>query len=208
METTLPLLLAASVGFSHAFEADHLVAIGNIVVKRDKLLHAIKDGIFWGLGHTSTIFVIGLIMLAGKLAIEEQWFGYFEAFVGLTLVILGTSRLLQFWSGRSAQKEKGTNGHHPHLAYSVGLVHGLAGSGAVVLLAMTEIRETTFSLLYLLIFGLGSIAGMLLAAGIFSLPFSQRFTSHKTLQGILTVLSSMLCIGYGLYILFEHLSVQ
>ena len=208
METTLPLLLAASVGFSHAFEADHLVAIGNIVVKRDKLLHAIKDGIFWGLGHTSTIFVIGLIMLAGKLAIEEQWFGYFEAFVGLTLVILGVSRLLQFWPGRSAQKEERTNHHHPHLAYSVGLVHGLAGSGAVVLLAMTEIRETTFSLLYLLIFGLGSIAGMLLAAGIFSLPFSQRFTSHKTLQGILTVLSSTLCIGYGLYILFEHLGIR
>ena len=207
METTLPLLLAASVGFSHAFEADHLVAMGNIVVKRDKLLHAVKDGIFWGLGHTSTIFVIGLIMVAGKLAISEQWFGYFEAFVGLTLVVLGTARLLQLWPGRSVSKEQSTNNHQPHLAYGVGLVHGLAGSGAVVLLAMTEIRETTFSLLYLLIFGLGSIAGMLLAAGIFSLPFSQRFTTHKTLQGALTVLSSTLCLGYGLYILFHHLGV-
>lgn len=81
----------------------------------------------------------------------------------------------------------------------------LAGSGAVVLLAMNEIRKPSFSLLFLLTFGLGSILGMLLAAGIFSLPVSQKITNHKMIQGVMTVISSTLCLGYGLYILVDHL---
>ena len=75
METSFPLLFAAVVGFGHAFEADHLVAVGNIVTKRDKLPLAIKDGIFWGLGHTSTIFLIGLIMIIGKATFLNGYFG-------------------------------------------------------------------------------------------------------------------------------------
>ena len=63
MEASVPLLFAAMIGFTHAFEADHLVAVSNIVTKRDKLLLAVKDGIYWGLGHTSTIFLIGLLSL-------------------------------------------------------------------------------------------------------------------------------------------------
>ena len=63
MESTIPLLFAAVVGFGHAFEADHLVAVSTIASKRKHPMQAIKDGIYWGLGHTSTIFLIGLIMI-------------------------------------------------------------------------------------------------------------------------------------------------
>ena len=90
MEASFPLLFAAAVGFGHAFEADHLVAVGNIVTKRDRLAFAIKDGIYWGLGHTSTIFLIGMIMIVGKSTFLNGYFGYFEAIVGLMLIILGT----------------------------------------------------------------------------------------------------------------------
>jgi high-affinity nickel permease len=82
MEATFPLFFAAVVGFSHAFEADHLVAVSNIVTKRDKIKLAIKDGIYWGLGHTSTIFLIGLLMIVGKVTVFNGYFGYFEAVVG------------------------------------------------------------------------------------------------------------------------------
>ena len=64
MDATFPLLFAAVVGFTHAFEADHLVAVSNIVTKRNKILLATKDGLFWGLGHTSTILIIGLILIS------------------------------------------------------------------------------------------------------------------------------------------------
>ena len=202
MEATLPLLFAAVVGFSHAFEADHLVAVGNIVTKRDKILLAIKDGIYWGLGHTSTIFLIGLIMIIGKATFLNGYFGYFEAAVGLMLVILGIYRLYQhFWSEHTHIDPDEKH----HMAYGVGLIHGLAGSGALILLVMTEIESSLQSIVYLMIFGLGSVVGMLVAAGIFSLPFSKRFTENKSLQLVLIVLSSALCIGYGGYVMYENL---
>jgi cytochrome c biogenesis protein CcdA len=126
-----------------------------------------------------------------------------EAFVGLVLIALGLYRLY------GARRRSESNAHLPegkyHLAYGVGLVHGLAGSGAIVLLVMTEIQGSLNGLLYLLIFGLGSVLGMLLAAGLFSLPFSRRMTNSLLLQRILIYASSLLCIGYGIYILVENL---
>ncbi len=202
MESSFPLLFAAVVGFSHAFEADHLVAVGNIVTKRERPILAVKDGIFWGLGHTSTIFLIGLIMIIGKATFLNDWFQYFEAGVGLMLIVLGVFRLYQFY--RHEHQAIDPNDKH-HLAYGVGLIHGLAGSGALVLLVMADIQGSLNSIIYLLIFGLGSIIGMLLAAGIFSLPFSRKFTSDRSLQLVLVWLSSLLCIGYGAFVLYENL---
>lgn len=200
---SFPWLFAAIVGFGHAFEADHLLAVGNIVTKRDNILHAIKDGIYWGLGHTSTIFLIGLLMIVGKMTFFEGYFGYFEAVVGFMLIILGIVRIVQFFQKKDHDPK---DADKFHVAYGVGLIHGLAGSGAMILLVMTEVQGSMNSLIYLLVFGVGSVIGMLLAAGIFSLPFSRRITSNRTLQLSLVLLSSILCIGYGGYIMIENLS--
>lgn len=205
MEASFPLLFAAVVGFGHAFEADHLVAVSNIVTKRDKLILAIKDGIFWGLGHTSTIFLIGLLIIVGSVNFPEGYFGYFEAVVGLMLVLLGVYRLWQYFKNKHQFDQLIDPKDNHHLAYGVGLVHGLAGSGAMILLVMTEIKDSFDSILYLLIFGVGSIVGMLVAAGIFSLPFSKKVTTNNAIQLALIVISSMLCIGYGGYVMYENL---
>jgi hypothetical protein len=194
------------VGFGHAFEADHLVAVGNIVTKRDKLALAVKDGIYWGLGHTSTIVLIGLIMIIGRATILEGVFGYFEAGVGLMLIILGFYRLYQYYRTNKNINEMMDHGHSHQLAYGVGLVHGLAGSGAMILLVMTEIEGSFNSIMYLLIFGIGSVMGMLVAAGIFSLPFSRNLSQNRHLKLGLVLLSSLLCIGYGGYVMFENLA--
>ncbi len=206
MESTFPLFFAAVVGFSHAFEADHLVAVSNIVTKRDRLALAIKDGIYWGLGHTSTIFIIGLLMIVGRATVFNGYFGYFEAIVGVMLIVLGIFRLYQYFNHRSQPQQLVDEKDNHHLAYGIGLVHGLAGSGAIVLLVMAEIPSSFNSLLYLIIFGLGSVIGMLVAAGIFSLPFSKKLSSNRNLQLGLIILSSLLCIGYGAYVVIENLA--
>lgn len=206
MEATFPLVFAALVGFSHAFEADHLVAVSSIVTKRNRVILAIKDGIYWGLGHTSTIFLIGLLMIIGKVTFFNGYFGYFEALVGLMLISLGAYRLYQYFRSNKRYSQLTDPEEKHHLAYGVGLVHGLAGSGAMILLVMTEIQSSFNSLLYLLIFGLGSVVGMLVAAGLFSLPFSKKITRNQTLQTCLILLSSVLCIGYGFFVLMENLT--
>lgn len=206
MESTFPLLFAAVVGFTHAFEADHLVAVSNIVTRRDRLIHAVKDGIYWGLGHSSTIFCIGLLIIVGKATFLDGYFGYLEGMVGLMLVGLGVFRIYQLFNNKT-----GTLLHHHHheegykLAYGVGLIHGLAGSGAMILLVMSEIQGNWNSMIYLLIFGLGSVVGMLIAAGLFSLPFSKKISGKPITQKALTGLSSLLCIGYGCMVMYENL---
>jgi cytochrome c biogenesis protein CcdA len=203
-----PLLAASTIGFSHAFEADHLVAVSNIVTRRNNVLMALKDGIFWGLGHTSTILLVGSIFILGKFAFNENSFRYFEAFVGFMLIVLGLFRLLKI-----AQNPQSLIPHHHHssqtydhkLAYGVGLIHGLAGSGALILTILTTIKGSLNGILYLIIFGLGSVAGMMLAAGFFSVPFSQKLMNNSTIRLILTIFSSVLCVGLGCFVIYKNL---
>lgn len=207
MEETLPLLFALVVGFAHAFEADHLVAVSNIVTRRDVLDLAVKDGVYWGLGHSSTILLIGLVVILGKAAIPQDVFGYLEAAVGAMLIALGLWRLAKA-NGKGEEIEDLSDQDHGHrMAYGVGLIHGLAGSGALILLVLANGHSTTHGIIYLLFFGLGSIGGMLIAAGVLGLPFTKRRIQHPGLQFGLVVLSSLLCIGYGSYVLIENLTV-
>jgi cytochrome c biogenesis protein CcdA len=209
MTQLVPIIFAAVIGFGHAFEADHLVAVSSIVTKRTKLKLAIKDGIYWGLGHTSTILLIGITIILGKLMIDEIYFSYLEACVGIMLLFIGIYRLRSVIQGGAMESHAhlmNDKSHH-HVAYGIGAVHGLAGSGVMVLLVMTEIKDTVPSLLYLLIFGLGSVAGMLVASGLFSLPFSKLFTQNRKVQQALIVLSSALCIFFGSKVIYQNLFV-
>lgn len=203
MQTLFPLLLALGVGFTHAFEADHLVAVSNIVTRRSNIRLALKDGVFWGLGHTSTILIVGSIFMLGKFALHESNFRFLEAGVGVMLVTLGGIRLYKLVvpPGIVMAHSHTHITRHPHqehthgLAYGVGLIHGLAGSGALILSVLTQIKGTGAGMLYLVLFGAGSIVGMMVAAGVFSVPFSIRLLTNPAVRTTLVVLSSMVCIG-------------
>ena len=205
MDSTFQLLFAAAVGFGHAFEADHLVAVGNMVTRRNKILPALKDGVFWGLGHTSTIFIIGSVVILFKTSIDPKVFDYFEAFVGIMLIWLGIWRWYKYTSQNESNRLETLNSNH-NLAYGIGLIHGLAGSGAMILLVMTKIEGVLSSIAFLGIFGLGSIVGMLVAAGIFILPFSKHFHNQSGTHRFLIFLSSLLCVGYGVYMIVQNLT--
>jgi high-affinity nickel permease len=207
MHALFPLLFAGVVGFTHAFEIDHLLAVSSIVTRRKSTLKAIKDGIYWGLGHSSTILAIGIGMMMAKVMVSEHIFHYFEAGVGFMLILLGAHRIWKTWQHTQhhalAHHHEEPHGHS--LAYGIGLVHGLAGSGTLVMLVMTELKTAWEGIIYLLIFGIGSIAGMLLASGIFSLPFSTKVSSSPLLHRGLTLTSSLLCIIFGCKVVFQNL---
>ena len=204
-------------GLLHAFEADHILAVTNIVSQRNKVLPALKDGVFWGLGHTSTIFLIGIVMILFKVNIPDDSFSYFEAAVGLMLMLVASCRLYIFFreakhgTMHAHRHEHAGENRHPHIhvhlsgknlhkaSYGIGFVHGLAGSGALVVLVMTQIQEIASSLLYLVLFGVGSIAGMTLVAGIFSVPFSQKLIHSKRLRTVLVL------FAYGGYVIYDSL---
>ena len=91
------------------------------------------------------------------------------------------------------------------MAYSVGLVHGLAGSGSLVLAVMASINSVLSGMSYLLIFGLGSVAGMLVASSIFSLPVSKKMCANYNVQFGLAMFSAILCIDFGGKVIYENL---
>lgn len=205
---TLSLLFAAVIGFHHAFEADHVLAVGNIATKRKSVWQALRDGIFWGLGHSSMIFAVGCLIILSKTVVNIANFEFFEVLVGITLVGLGIYRLFQNRSKTSQTTHTHSHTHpHPHnskLAYSIGLIHGLAGSGAVILLTMSELKGDVESLLYLIIFGIGSIVGMMVVAGVFHLPFSQKIQAPTRFQSLLLIASALICIGYGSWMIVRY----
>jgi hypothetical protein len=184
----------------HAFEPDHLLVMGNLISRRDTLAEALRDGIYWGLGHTTTLVVVGSIILLGRVTVFTS--GYFEAAVGLMLIVMGISRLLD--QRREAAKVR--PGVAPsRAAYAVGLLHGLAGSGALVLLVMSEIRDPWLSVLYFAVFGIGSILGMFIVAGLCSVPFTKRMRISRLLKVSTVTLSSLLCIGYGGWMIYGNI---
>lgn len=222
---SIPILLTIYAGFTHAFEADHLLAVSNIVSQRNNIRLSLKDGIFWGLGHASTIFFIGILMILFKVSISVVYFHYFEATVGSVLIALAIYRLVKFFGTKKvvvhahAHLHEGEphkhlhvhvgtehKHHHEHsLAYGVGLVHGLAGSGALILVVMSQIKGPVDGLIYLVIFGAGCITGMLIAAGLFSIPFSKKIMKAHALQAFLIITSSLLCLLYGGKVIYENL---
>ncbi|ANI88212.1 hypothetical protein A9P82_02135 [Arachidicoccus ginsenosidimutans] len=223
----IPILIILFAGFKHAFEPDHLLAVSNIVSQRKSTLLAVKDGIFWGLGHSTTIMLVGIVLIILKVAItgEEHTFHYFDVCVGVILILVATYRLVKFFREKKIVihvHEHTHNGEaHNHLhvhidkeqkhqhvhaaAYGIGLVHGLAGSGELVAAAMLSYKTPVSIILYLLLFTMSCMMGMFVAAGLFSVPFSKKVMASNLLQVILIFVSSGLCMVYGFYWIYENL---
>src|SRR5450432_502973 len=124
---SFPLLLTIYAGFTHAFEADHLLAVSNIVSQRNNTRLSMKDGIFWGLGHASTICFIGMLMILFKVSISEHYFHYFEAAVGVMLIALAVYRLVKFFRNKKlvihAHAHEHAGAQHKHLHIHVSREH-------------------------------------------------------------------------------------
>ena len=193
-----PLAFAAVIGFGHAFEADHLLAVSTLVSKSKTHKQVLHNGFIWGLGHSSTILLMGVLLILFQVNTLKAYFDYFEIFVGLMLIALGILRLVR-------NKETARAYHsHDGEAYSIGLIHGLAGSGALILLVMTDLESSWEALGYLLLFGVGSAIGMSVAAAILRIPLLQGRMAEER-KKIFSWLASGLCILYGVHILFRFI---
>jgi|LauGreDrversion4_2_1035121.scaffolds.fasta_scaffold09466_3 hypothetical protein len=214
----MSILLTIYAGFTHAFESDHIIAVSNMVVKRNKIIKAMKEGMFWGLGHTSTILLIGILFLFLKYKISQNTYKYLEAIVGVMLVFLGLFRLFQWVIKAKTDRhntknlnleihnqssKKYVNTYLP--VYIVGLIHGLAGSGALLLVIISQTNTIANGLKYIFFFGVGSIFGMIIAASLLNLPLSKKIINHKLLQPLLIFITSFLCIIFGIKIIIDNI---
>lgn len=204
------LALGFLLGMRHATDADHVVAVATIVAREQRLIAALRVGTLWGIGHTATILLVGGAIVLFGLVIPPELGLSLELSVGVMLVLLGALNLA--WASRGANAERAPqsarlNGSlltRPRLQpLLVGSVHGLAGSAAIALLVLTTLRDASFALVYLAVFGLGSALGMALLTGAMAAPLalaSRRFTSFtRHLSGI----SGAVSIAFGLFLVYQ-----
>src|SRR5687768_13807716 len=191
------LLIGFLLGLQHAIEADHLAAVSTIVSEKKSLLTASLVGGLWGVGHTISLFAVGVLVIFLKLQISESAEAKLEALVGGMLILLGVNALRKLFSPKKLHihiHEHGSREHihvHEHESESVetshhrfsprsiaiGMVHGLAGSAALMLLIVPTISSPAIAMVYILIFGLGSIGGMMVMSFLIGVPV--RFTARR-----------------------------
>ena len=189
------LTLGFLLGLKHATDADHLAAVSTIVTERKSLLGSALVGGLWGLGHTLSLLAVGIFVLLLDFRLSEQTERALEFCVGVMLVLLGANVLRKILRGGELHFHEHAHGGrkhaHPHIhdaevndaaqthhgyslsprALIVGMVHGLAGSAGLMFLILETIESKTIGVLYIIIFGVGSIGGMMLMSFLVGLPF-------------------------------------
>ena len=203
MDPALPLLgIGLALGIRHAADSDHVVAVTAIAARHQRIGPAAILGALWGLGHTLTIFAVGSLIIVLNLAVPPRIGLALEFAVGIALTTVGVLNVAGhggFFSPGEAQ------GRRQWLrAFVVGLVHGLAGSAGLALLALTAAPTLRAGLAYLAIFGLGSIAGMLLLSALLSVPLAYVEARYAALHRAVQMAAGAVSVAFGLYLLWEH----
>ncbi|MBC8029090.1 MAG: urease accessory protein UreH [Pyrinomonadaceae bacterium] len=220
-------------GLKHATEVDHVVAVSTIVSQSRSLLRSAMVGVLWGAGHTAALLVTGAIVLSLRVTIPESISNWLEFCVALMILGLGASALWRaVRKGREVHLHKHSHdgvyhvhvhfheattrhgqGHsstHTHAVSSIGIkpvlvgtMHGFAGSGALTLLVLAQIKSPWLGLLYLAIFGVGSIVGMLLMSGLIGLPFALTSRNLSGLHHRFQAAAAVLSIAFGLWYAYQ-----
>lgn len=229
MTDVVTLMTAGVLGFIHALEIDHMLAVTAFVSRRPTLATAVRFGFRWGIGHSVAVLIAGSLLLATGFRWSDRYDRLGEALVGAMLIGIGA------WALRSTRNlhihrpdEHGdhlhvhTHGHgveHHHHDHGtppdgpaaghghrepaprgmslVGMMHGLAGTTAVVaLVPVTMVDRTMVGVGYLLAFGAGVTLAMTLFAGVSaiamrqaalrSLRIGRRISGWVGLMGIVT----------------------
>ncbi|HEX7089287.1 MAG TPA: sulfite exporter TauE/SafE family protein [Longimicrobiales bacterium] len=175
METLLPLLTALLLGSVHAIEADHVAAVSSFAVRRPRPGAAMLFGLRWALGHGGVVILLGMAFVLLGIELPEAAGHWLERLVGVGLVALGAWTLA---SARTMHAHLHTHAdgtthfhlhshltredhHHGHAATAMGALHGLAGTAPVVaLIPLAGLGSPVFAAGYLLLFAIGTAAGM------------------------------------------------
>jgi ABC-type nickel/cobalt efflux system permease component RcnA len=225
--------LGLILGMRHSTDADHVVAISTIVSKQRSIRNAAFIGSIWGLGHTITIFIVGSLIILFGVEIPPRLGLSMEFSVALMLILLGvlnltgvlqkltthftpgiaqsadTQALARRCSNRSRIERWLDNSAGRFGLYQclrplvIGLVHGLAGSAAVALLVLSTIHNPIWATIYLLIFGAGTMIGMMCMTAAIAVPLTFAGDRFAKLGQYLGTASGMVSLCFGSFLVYQ-----
>lgn len=201
-----PLLSAVLLGFvlglQHATDPDHVVAVATIVTRERRFTAGARVGLWWGIGHALTLGTAGTLVVALTAGVPERLATGLELLVAAMLVGLGAMRLREAVRGivrpsaallaawREESRGVGLR------ALLVGAVHGMAGTAAVALLVLATLHTVAAAAVYLLVFGLGTIAGMTALTAVMAYPVT-RLVRLRRMRDAMAVASGVAAIAFG-----------
>jgi len=204
------LALGFFAGMQHALEADHVAAVSSIAARGTRVADVIKHGLTWGLGHTMTLFLFAGAAIAAGSAIPDTFAQSLESTVGVMLLGLGGQVLWRLRRDRASlelrphlhahgrERIAHVSGYHERgfrwRSLAVGLMHGMAGSAALLIVALSAVTDSLQAVAYIALFGIGSILGMGALSSVIAVPLvisARKLTwANSRLQatvGILTI---------------------
>jgi ABC-type nickel/cobalt efflux system permease component RcnA len=187
-------------GMLHAGDPDHVVAVTTIVSDQRSVRRAGAIGALWGIGHTVPLLVLGGAIVALRMAVPPRLALALEFGVALMLIALGVANILRHPHRRAHRHQHdGTRrtpgGMRPLV---VGFVHGLAGTAAVALYVLTRVDSPLLAMTSLVLFGLGTVAGMMLITALVGVPASFAAARFPGAAPWLRVASGVVSLGFGL----------
>lgn len=192
MTLLITFLTSLMLGMRHATDPDHVVAVTTIVSSERSVIKAARIGALWGLGHSLTILLVGGAIIVFKVAFSVRLGLSMELTVAIMLIVLGLLNLLN------------VNAHpkpvSPARPLVIGVVHGLAGSAGAALLLVPLIDDPRFAALYLIVFGLGTIAGMSLVTLAIAAPTLAADAPTARIQRTIRLVSGVVSVVFGLYL--------
>jgi high-affinity nickel-transport protein len=219
------LILGFFLGMRHATDPDHVIAVMTIVTRQRSVGRAGVIGALWGVGHTLTIFLVGAAIILFKISIPPRLGLSMEFGVGLMLIVLGLLNLTGTLRNIHRRLAANATVHKPVFSDSadsflersfrglglcnvlrpliVGTVHGLAGSAAVAILVMATIPKPSWALAYLLLFGMGTIAGMMTMTAAMAVPIAYTGRRMSHWNQAMTIGSGVLSVAFGMLISFQ-----
>ncbi len=212
------ILIALALGLRHAADPDHLVAVSTLVAgRRDRAVRiAARLGAAWGAGHAVTLIGLGLPVLLLRAYVPKALETTAEAAVGLIIVLLAARLLVRWRRGafhvhhheHDGQIHAHVHSHardpeHEHVhavrtpwqAFSIGLAHGTAGSGAVAVLIVAAVPNRVVGALALLVIAAGSAISMTMLSSLFGRLFTAGIPRRRFATAVPALASTALLFG-------------
>ncbi len=229
LSTVAVLLTGLGLGFLHSLDPDHVVAVTALVCNNKSLRKSIASATVWGMGHSTVLLVAGFAVLILRIAIPESVVAIFELAAAALLLIIGIYVLRplvieiihKLRKTRIAHTHSHTHAHlhvhsleavaehesHKHLHKSAitGVVQGLGGTAALVLVTLTTVSTLEMGLSFMFVFGIGVILGMVgIVCLLGSLIAYTAMRSERVRKMIIAVTGS-LGIAFGMGIILNIL---